>query len=248
MWAFGRRTALFIVSYAPLAAMFLVLRWPSGWSPTDLAGLALWLGALAVGISLLPVVVTLAGRNKQLGAAIALLLTCSAIVALGALKGWPGPLTLNPPKDHTSAAVAGISFFACIMAVVFVVAILANAERVGRVRWNVTDPQDQGTAAATYLATYLLPLLNPEGGGWRLAAAYAIYLITLYIVFVRSDSLLVVNPTLYILGFRVFNVEVESIDDRYRRRVLLLMKGSIDRHTRVTVVPLGDNSYFARKT
>lgn len=247
MWAFGRRTALFVVSYAPLAGMFLALRWPSGWSSADLGKLALWVGALAVSISVLPVLTTLAGRKRQLGAAIVLLLGCSAVVALGALRGWPAPATLNPPKGCTSAAVASISFFACIMAVVFVIAILANAERAGRVRWHVTDPQDQGTAAATYLATYLLPLLNPEGGDWRLAAAYALYLSTLYVVFVRSDSLLVINPMLYIFGFRVFNVEVESTDPRYCRRVLLLMKGAIDRKAKVSVVPLGDNSYLARK-
>jgi hypothetical protein len=247
MWALGRRTALFIVSYAPLAAMFLVLRWPSGWSSAELAELALWLGALALGVSLLPVIATLAGRNRHLGIAVFVFLVCCAVVAIGALKGWPAPMTLNPPRHRTSAAAAGISFFACIVAVMLVIAILANAERAGRVRWDVTDPQDQGTAAATYLATYLLPLLNPEGGGWRLAAAYSIYLITLYIVFIRSDSLLVINPTLYIFGFRVSNVEVESADDRYRRRVLLLMKGSIEQHARVTVVPLGDNSYLARK-
>jgi hypothetical protein len=238
---------MFIVSYAPLAAMFLVLRWPSGWSSTDLAHLGLWLVTLSVTLSVMLIFPTLAGRSRQLGVAVVLALTCATAATLGGLNGWAAPMSLHPPKGHTSAAAAGLSFAACVVALVFVIAILMNANRAGQVRWDVIDPRDQGAAAATYLATYLLPLLNPEGGGWRLAAAYAIYLITLYIVFIRSDRLLVINPTLYILGYRVFDVELESDDDQYRRRVLLLMKGTIDKKATVAVAPLGDNSYLARK-
>lgn len=155
-------------------------------------------------------------------------------------------MTMHPPRAKTSATAAGVSFAACVAAVLLVVAILANAKRAGEAEWTVTDPHDQGGAAAGYLATYLLPLLHPEGGDWRTTAAYAIYLLTVYIVFVRSDSLVVINPTLYVFGFRVFDVERESHEEKYRKRVLLLMKGPIDESATITVVPLGDNAYLAK--
>ncbi len=247
MWAFSRRTALFVVSYAPLAAMFLVLRWPTGWSASELAKLGVWVGALAFGLSMACVLPTLAGRRQRFAAGSAALLACVALVLIGAINGWTAPLTLTPPKGATSALVPAISFGACIAAAVLVVALLGNAKRAVHANWTVTDPRDQGSAAATYLATYLLPLLNPEGGGWRLTAAYAIYLLTLYVVFVRSDNLLVINPTLYVFGFRVFDVEIVSEDAQYRRRVLLLMRGTVGKETQVAVLPLGDNSYLAER-
>lgn len=247
MWAFSRRTALFIVSYAPLAAMFLVLRWPAGWPPADLTKLGIWLVALALGFSLACAIPTLAGRRRRLAVGSTALLACVALVVIGIVKGWTAPLTLAPPKGTTSALVPAISFSACVVASALVVALLGNAQRAVHANWTVTDPRDQGSAAATYLATYLLPLLNPEGGGWRLTAAYGIYLLTLYVVFVRSDNLLVINPTLYIFGFRVFDVELLSEDAQYRRRVLLLMRGTIGRDTEVAVLPLGDNSYLAER-
>jgi len=40
MWALFRRSGLFIVSYAPLAAMFVAAKWPNGWSAAQLLFLA----------------------------------------------------------------------------------------------------------------------------------------------------------------------------------------------------------------
>ena len=61
MWAIGRRTGLFVVSYAPLAAMFLVLEWPTGWSAGDLGRLAAWVAAVAAFALLLPAIVMVTG-------------------------------------------------------------------------------------------------------------------------------------------------------------------------------------------
>ena len=50
MWAIGRGTALVIISYVPLAAMFLALRWPSGWSADDLVLAGVVFGGLATAL------------------------------------------------------------------------------------------------------------------------------------------------------------------------------------------------------
>jgi hypothetical protein len=246
MWALGRRTALFVVSYAPLAAMFMVLQWPSGWSSRELVLLGIWLVALSVLLVSLAATPALIGRGRR-ALLLAAPVVAAALVIYGAFHTWTGPMTFHPPKGHSSAAVAGIAFATCVAAALLIWAILVNARRASGPEWTVSEPRDQGAAAAGYLATYLLPLLHPEGGGWRITAAYGIYLLTVYIVFVRSDSLVVINPTLYVFGFRVFDVKRDSHDERYRKRVLLLMRGSIDESATVKVMPLGDGAYLARR-
>ncbi|HWF50282.1 MAG TPA: hypothetical protein VG294_06515 [Solirubrobacteraceae bacterium] len=58
MWAVSRRTGLFVVSYVPLAAMFVVLKWPHGWN----AGPLIRLGVATLAAAAL--VLLLAGLKK----------------------------------------------------------------------------------------------------------------------------------------------------------------------------------------
>lgn len=72
---------------------------------------------------------------------------------------------------------------------------------------------DQGGNAAGYLATYLLPFLGLVPTGWGDWAAYAIYAGVAMIVFVRTD-LTLVNPTLYLMGWRVVSAKAYLTSER----------------------------------
>ncbi len=78
--------------------------------------------------------------------------------------------------------------------------------------------EDRGNNVSGYLATYLLPFIAGPPTGVGDALAYAVYFIVAMIVFIRSD-LILVNPTLYLLGWRV----AEGKHPR-RGRVLLLCR------------------------
>jgi hypothetical protein len=73
---------------------------------------------------------------------------------------------------------------------------------------------------AAYIATYLLPFIGFEVTGWRGLAALAIYFVVLFVVFMRSD-LALVNPTLYLTGWRVVSAK------RGQHRVLMLVPNGI---------------------
>jgi hypothetical protein len=245
MWGVGRRSGLFIISYAPLAAMFVVLEWPTGWSATALGHLGIWLAAAGT-LAVLPAAgATLTGKGVRKAIGIGFLASI-AVVAIGSLHGWTEPMAILQPKPQTSAAASGVAFAFCVMAAVMVAVILYSARLVGRLHFSVVDVQDQGSAVAGYLATYLLPLLALGQGGWRLIAAYAIYLITVYVVFVRSENLVLVNPTLYLIGFRVFGAELDAADRRNRRRVILLTKDRLGKEAELAVRVLGEDSYVAK--
>ena len=82
-----------------------------------------------------------------------------------------------------------------------------------------------------------------------MTAAYAIYLAVLYVVYVKSDGLVLINPTLYLFGYRIYDVETTvSTQPPSRRRVLLLTKLRIDADTEVSVLPLGGDNHLAFET
>jgi hypothetical protein len=63
--------------------------------------------------------------------------------------------------------------------------------------------EDKGNEVSGYLATYVLPFLSGPPTSWWKAAADVVYFVVAWSVFVNSD-LLFINPTLYLLGWRVF--------------------------------------------
>jgi hypothetical protein len=77
---------------------------------------------------------------------------------------------------------------------------------------------DVGGGVAAYLATYLLPFITSPVPTAGEVAAYVVYFTVVFVVYVRSDMAFV-NPTLYVLGWRV--VEAST---RVRRRVLVVCR------------------------
>jgi hypothetical protein len=76
-------------------------------------------------------------------------------------------------------------------------------------RTEISKVQDQSTAVSGYLATYLLPFLGNLPAKPGDAIAYAIYFFVAFVVFARSD-LALINPTLYLLRWRVQRVEADG--------------------------------------
>lgn len=76
-----------------------------------------------------------------------------------------------------------------------------QAKRTRR-SYSLQNVTDKGSEVSGYLATYLLPFLVGAPGTWWDAAAYLVYFLVALLVFLNSD-LLLINPTLYVLGWRV---------------------------------------------
>lgn len=110
----------------------------------------------------------------------------------------------RPTLRWTGEPAYGTIVFGALAAWSFVDAwrLVRGVGRRSAITLRFAEVRDEGGAAGGYLATYLLPLLavTPDGAGeW---AAYILYGAVAATVFVRTD-LALVNPTLYILGWRV---------------------------------------------
>jgi hypothetical protein len=71
---------------------------------------------------------------------------------------------------------------------------------------TVASSEDTGGEVSGYLASYLLPFVTLPSPGWRDLVGYALFLIVALVIYVRSN-LVRVNPTLYLLGYRVLAIE-----------------------------------------
>lgn len=110
--------------------------------------------------------------------------------------------------------------------------LVSGAQRKGAVRVRFGEVRDEGSAAAGYLATYLVPLLAAaptRAGEWL---AYGLYLVMAVILFVRTD-LALVSPTLYVFGWRVVSA-VPVTESQPARAVVVVcrdigaLRGDVD--------------------
>jgi hypothetical protein len=79
---------------------------------------------------------------------------------------------------------------------------------------RVEEARDVGPEVAAYLATYLLPLLaapSPRAGD---LIGYALYGVVVIVVSLRSN-MAHINPTLYVLGWRITGVTLDGGDREY---------------------------------
>jgi hypothetical protein len=97
------------------------------------------------------------------------------------------------------AVLAGLLFADMVRLAVFI------PRRVNADVHTVLTVEDQGSQVAGYLATYLLPFLAVTEPSTRDLLAYALYLVVVGVVTVRSN-LTHINPTLYLLGYRLVSL------------------------------------------
>lgn len=109
-----------------------------------------------------------------------------------------------------------------------------GALRKGRTRQELSNIVDEGWQVAAYFVTYLLPFLGIQLEGWRDALSLLIFFGVLFLVFVRSD-LALVNPTLYLTGWRVVSATIEG-----KRALILVPKNAALTEGCVNVVSFGN--------
>lgn len=103
---------------------------------------------------------------------------------------------------------------------------------------TVRRVDDRGDQVAGYLATYLLPFLTVAEPGWRDIISYTLFLVIVAVVYVRSD-LVHINPTLYLLGWRLSAVDIGEGWSGY-----LLSRRPVARGAEVSAVRITDRLFI----
>jgi hypothetical protein len=117
----------------------------------------------------------------------------------------PGKWHWDPPgRWHcdTRAGLVVLFVFLAVWGFVDAIRLIRGSNRICSRTLVFGEVADQGGNAAGYLATYLLPFIGLIPTDWGDWAAYGIYFVVAGVVFIRTD-LTFVNPTLYVLRYRV---------------------------------------------
>lgn len=237
----ARRSALFVIAYAPLSAAALLTTWPAELTGAELARLGSWVVAVTL-VCAWPLARALVptGRPRRWFGGISLLATIGAVGGLA--HDWHQPAS-------GAAATGAAAFGGCVAAAVLVVLVLLAARRPTTHVWKVRAAGDAGGAMFDYVVSWLLPAwvlwLFPTDAGW-VAPAIAGNLLVAYVLFVTSQKFVLVNPTLNLLGYRLYEVVLQR-PGIGMRPVVLIARGSLLPGLPVSASPVGDECYVGRR-
>jgi hypothetical protein len=87
--------------------------------------------------------------------------------------------------------------------------VWGTSRDVEPVQDKVVDCRLRGDEVMGYIAGYLLPFLSIDLSSGRVLAAVAVFLAVLCYLYVTTD-MIYINPTLNLLGFKVYEVTLQS--------------------------------------
>lgn len=111
---------------------------------------------------------------------------------------------------HFSAAWIRWSTFALgVLGVIFTTTVLLSVAHKEPEPRDIAALRDRGVEVAAFMATYLLPFVVAPDPTAMDVAAYTVFLLTVAIVYGRSE-MIQVNPIFYLIGYRVLRATGED--------------------------------------
>lgn len=96
-----------------------------------------------------------------------------------------------------------------VLGLSFAVSILRVVRQLSYTPYEFVRVEDRGPDVAGYLAAYLLPFVTGSDPSGLDLAAYGLFLFVAGVIYVQSE-MIQINPTLYLLGYKVVAVQTES--------------------------------------
>lgn len=125
----------------------------------------------------------------------------------------------------TTASVLAIALAVASAAGHFLLLVLLRRNQLGTATHEhdheVLNTEERGSDVMAYVATYLIPFVGFRADDLRSAAALAIFLLVIGVLYVRS-GLFAINPGLAIVGFHLYRVELKLADTSTRSTNLLI--------------------------
>lgn len=112
--------------------------------------------------------------------------------------------------------------------------------------YKVVDLEDKNAEHLVFLATYVIPLVGFSLDGFRQIINLCITLVLLGAIYIRTN-LFYANPTLSLLGFKIFLVNMQCQGRGLSQSCVLISKEEIEVNDSINVLQLDRKIFFARK-
>lgn len=112
--------------------------------------------------------------------------------------------------------------------------------------YKVTEIEDKNTEHLVFLATYVIPLVGFGLESVRQIINLSITLVLLGAIYIRTN-LFYANPTLSLLGFKIFVVKLEGQGAPLPQPCVLISREEIELSDSINVMQLDKRIFFVRK-
>lgn len=105
--------------------------------------------------------------------------------------------------------------------------------------------ENQNYEHLTFLTTYIVPLVSLNLSSLRYQIVLIFLIVVICVIYVRTD-LYYTNPTLALLGFKLYKVEGQFRDNEVRKNIILITKDTITADSICDYVILDERIYYAK--
>jgi hypothetical protein len=106
---------------------------------------------------------------------------------------------------------------------------------------KVTQFVKRDTEVMGYIASYLVPFVAFQLGNWRQLVALSVFIVVLLVIYVHSN-MIYINPMLNIVGYRLYEIEVEQS----KRTHYYIARKPLERNRDIRFVLLSNDIYLEK--
>jgi len=143
-----------------------------------------------------------------------------------------------------SNIIPAISFLMLLLGLFFVHTFNKNLDGSVSSSFKVRHIANKNYEHLTFLTTYIIPLICFDLESSRYVVVLVILLIIIGLIYVRTD-MFYANPTLALLGYQLYEADVE-LRDGMHNSLILISRSKISDNTKIVYRKLDDKIYFVR--
>jgi len=119
-------------------------------------------------------------------------------------------------------------------------------EGAADIPFEITHIEDINYEHLTFLATYVVPLISFDFGNARQIIVLALLLIVMGVIYIKTD-LFYANPSLALLGFRIYRADGTFKGNKSRDGIILISRGKLAEGKKVSYIKLDDRIYYVQE-
>ena len=110
--------------------------------------------------------------------------------------------------------------------------------------FKVLKVENKNYEHLTFLTTYIVPLVSLNLASLRYKIVLIFLTIVICIIYVRTD-LYYTNPTLALLGFKLYKIDGQFDNNEIRENIILITKSDINIDSKCDYIKLDERIYYA---
>lgn len=112
--------------------------------------------------------------------------------------------------------------------------------------FKVNSIEDINYEHLIFLATYVIPLISFNFESIRYLIVLVGLLIVMGVIYIKTD-MFYANPSLALLGFRIYKVSGSFKNNEERNGIIILCRNAITLKDKLSYIKLDDRIYYAKK-